>query len=82
MSSSLDESGLKALAAETSGRYFRAKDVDSLIKIYNEIDALEPSEKEARFVRETKELYYIPALAALLLLYLFFGLNSSIRRKK
>ena len=82
LSSSLDETGLKALAAETSGRYFRAKDVDSLVKIYKEIDSLEPSEKEARFVRETRELYYFPAFAALILLYIFFCLNSLKRRKK
>ena len=76
----LDEAGLKALADETSGRYFRAKDVDSLIKIYKEIDKLEPSEKEAHFAREVEELYYIPAFAAMLTLCIFFLL--ALRRKK
>ncbi len=82
MTSALDEAGLKALADETKGRYFRAKDVNSLIEIYKEIEALEPTEKEARFVREVKELYYLPATGALILLYLFFGLNFLRRRRK
>lgn len=80
--SGLDEKSLQALAAETKGQYFRAKDVDSLHQIYKQIDKLEPSEKEERFVREVKELYYIPAFMALLILGIFFALNAYNGRKK
>lgn len=72
----IDEKGLQALAKETAGQYFRARDVNSLMEIYKQINKLEPTEKESRFVREIKELYYVPALCALLLLCLFFGSNA------
>lgn len=75
--SGLDEKGLKELASETAGRYFRAKDVSSLQKIYAEIDKLEPQKSQGRFVQEIKELYYYPAGAALLL---FFVLAVFIRK--
>lgn len=62
----VDERGLKALAAATQGQYFRAESTSALQQIYNRIDALEATSQEDRFVRETKELYYIPLLAAIL----------------
>lgn len=62
----VDERGLKALAAATKGRYFRAENTAGLQQIYNRIDQLEADEHEERFIRETKELYYIPLLAAIL----------------
>lgn len=80
--SGLDEEGLRALADETSGTYFRAKDVNSLIEIYKQIDKLEPSEKEARFVREVKELYYLTALLSLILLCFSFVINAFGVNKK
>lgn len=82
LNSGLDEKSLQALAQETKGQYFRAKDVDSLVQIYKQIDKLEPSEKEERFVREVKELYYIPAFAAFILLCLLFVLNNQRSKKK
>ena len=60
----LDEASLKQIADLTAGRYFRAKDTAGLQKIYSEIDKLEPNDTEGRFIREIKELYYIPLLAA------------------
>ena len=62
----IDEQGLDAIAKATKGRYFRAGSTQALQQIYNVIDALEPARSEDRFVRETKELYYIPLLAAVL----------------
>ena len=76
----IDEESLKELAKATAGQYFRARDVDSLMNVYKQINKLEPSEKETRFVREVKEVYYVPALGSLILLYLLFGLTA--RRKK
>ena len=63
----LDEASLRKIADETKGTYFRAKDTSSLVRIYDAIDKLEPGLNENHFVQETRELYYLPLLAALLL---------------
>lgn len=73
----LDEKGLKELADATKGAYFKAEDTAGLLKIYQTIDSLEPSQNDAKFVRETKELYYIPLLAAILT---GFALVIALRR--
>ncbi len=65
--SGLDEKSLKELADLTQGSYFRATDVDSLFKIYGEINRLEAQNQEGNFVQQTKELFYYPAALALLL---------------
>ena len=72
--SGIDEEGLKHLSVVTKGRYFRAKDVKSLISIYNEINKLEAQEQKGRFMQETKDLYYYPAGLALLMFLLMFSL--------
>lgn len=72
--SGLDEESLKQLSAVTKGSYFRAKDMDSLIKIYDEINRLEAEDQEGRFIQETKDLYYWPAALAVLLFLLLCGL--------
>lgn len=76
--SSLDEAGLKKLAQTTAGTYFRAKDVDSLQKIYEQIDKSEPQTQEGRYVQETKDLFYIPASAALLLFMLLIMIMRKV----
>lgn len=63
----LDEESLKQIAEATKGTYFRAKNTESLQKIYNIIDKMEPSSNEDKFIQDTTELYYIPLLAAFLL---------------
>jgi len=70
MAGGSDEEGLKRLAEETKGNYFRAGDTEGLQKIYAEIDRLEPSANEDQFVREAKDLFYWPLSAALLLSFL------------
>ncbi len=65
--SRLDEKSLQQIADATKGTYFRAKNTESLQKIYDIIDKMEPNSNEDKFVQETKELYYIPLLAAFLL---------------
>jgi len=76
-STGLDEAGLQQLALETKGTYFRAKDLASLVQVYDAIDQLEPQPEEGRFVQETKDLYYYPACLALLL---FLGLILFVRK--
>ncbi len=63
----LDEKTLRAVADSTGGRYFRARDVDELDKIYAEIDKLEPVERGGEHFRPTTPLYTWPLAAALLL---------------
>lgn len=75
----VDERGLKAIAQATKGQYFRAEDTSSLQQIYDYIDTLEAEEQKDNFVREVKELYYIPLLAAVLL---SLALGAALRRNK
>ncbi|MBO6289870.1 MAG: VWA domain-containing protein [Alphaproteobacteria bacterium] len=70
----LDEAGLQKLAQETKGTYFRAKDLNSLVQVYDAIDQLEPQTSQGRFVQETKDLFYIPAAIALVLFLCLIGL--------
>ena len=77
--SGLDEKSLRELAEETEGRYFRATDLNSLAEVYEAINRLEPTENDSRFVRESREYYYIPLLAAVLLAA---GLVILMRRTK
>lgn len=74
----LDEESLQALAEETKGNYFRAKDVNSLFQIYNEIDKLEPVTSEGRYVQEVKELYPYAAAMALILFMILVLLAKRI----
>lgn len=77
--SALDEKSLQEIAKETQGRYFRAKDTNSLEKVYQAIDKLEPTINDNQYVQETKELYYIPLLMAF---FLGLGMIMVIRRHK
>ena len=76
--SDLDEPTLQAIADKTKGRYFRAKDVKGLLKIYKFLDEIEPVSKDELSYRPVKELYYYPlalalALSALLALIKFLS---------
>ncbi len=72
-SADLDEETLTAIAEQTGGRYFRAKDTAGLQEIYRLLDEMEPvAEPEAGF-RPVKSLYYWPlggAFALVLILAL------------
>lgn len=66
-SNDLDEPTLIAIAEKTKGKYFRAKNVKGLLKIYAELDKVEPVSKDELSYRPVKELYYYPLSIALLL---------------
>jgi Ca-activated chloride channel homolog len=72
-SAELDEATLKAIAEQTGGRYFRARDTAELNQIYRLLDELEPASGEKRLFRPSKALFPWPlgaaALIALLLLW-------------
>ena len=66
-SQDLDEPTMRGIAERTGGRYFRARDVKELEKIYQILDELEPVERDKRYYRPQTELYPWPLGAGLLL---------------
>src|SRR5207249_12152584 len=53
----IDEDTLKAIAAKTGGRYYRADSTDTLRHIYDEIDQFEKTEVEVKKYLRVKELF-------------------------
>ncbi len=72
-SSDLDEALLQDIATATGGQYFRARSIEELQGIYQEIDRLEPMELAGRSWRPVTELYAWPAAMALTLWLAGFG---------
>lgn len=66
-SSELDERTLTKLAEETGGKYFRARDSQSMSEIYQLLDQLEPLEQEQQQMRPLTSLFYWPLALALLI---------------
>ena len=69
-SAELDEETLTQIAESTGGRYFRARDVNDLVEIYEELDRLETIEQDEQTYRPTKILFYWPLGAALLISFI------------
>lgn len=68
MGDGMDEDGLKRIAEATGGRFFRATDTQSLQRVYETIDELEPSPAEVVELVEHVELFrrfLVPGLALL-----------------
>jgi len=66
-SNDLDETTLNAIADKTGGQYFRATNVEELLKIYDLLDEIEPVSQDELSYRPIEELYYYPLAIALLL---------------
>ncbi len=66
-SKSLDEESLREISALTGGEYFRARNTDEMVKIYDLINELETTEIDGVQLRPLKELYMWPLAFALLL---------------
>jgi len=64
---SVDEVTLRKIAQLTDGRYFRARDTETLADIYAELDRIEPAMRAGRLERPHDELYPWPLAAALLI---------------
>ena len=77
----IDEKLLTNIAAETGGRYFRAKDNASLKNIYNEIDKLEKSKVQITKYTRFSEKFYPFVFAALLFLFLEVLLRFTVFKK-
>ncbi len=67
ISSDIDEETLQAISDKTGGRYYRARDVESLLQIYSLLDEIEPIADDVEIYRPVNELYFKPLAAALLL---------------
>lgn len=65
--SDLDEGTLREIAEATGGSYFRADDTESLLRVYAEIDRLEPAEGQTAMVHPSRSLFFWPLGAALAL---------------
>ena len=72
-----DDTGLQELARQTKGQYFRAESTSDLQKVYNLIDKLEPTQGDENYIRETKDIFYLPLLCAVL-----FGLGLAFVMKR
>ena len=59
-SADLDEDTLTAIAERTGGAYFRARDAESLARIYEQLDELEPVESDEEVIRPIDELFFWP----------------------
>jgi Ca-activated chloride channel family protein len=77
----IDEKLLTQIAGETGGKYFRAKDNESLSAIYKEIDQLEKSKIEITSFTRYSEQFFPFAFAAAALLLLEFILRFTFFRK-
>ena len=77
----IDEKMMRMIADETGGLYFRARDNESLLGIYREIDQLEKSRIEVTALRRYTEKYFPLAIAAAILLLLELVLRYTIFKK-
>lgn len=77
----IDEKLLTQIATETGGRYYRAKDNESLSNIYKQIDQLEKSKIEVSSIRRYTEQFFPFALAAAIFLFLEMLLRWTVLRK-
>jgi Ca-activated chloride channel family protein len=79
-SADLDERSLANIAEQTGGKYFRARDSQSMKDIYKLLDQLEPIEQDQQQMRPLKALFFYPLALALLLIFvqlLRFSFNIS-----
>lgn len=78
---SIDEKLLTQIANETGGKYFRAKDNESLRNIYVAIDKLEKSKIEITTLKKYSEEFFPFALAAVALLLMEYVLRFTVFKK-
>lgn len=72
----LDEKLLEKIASMTGGIYYKVTNVDTLEKVYQEIDQLEKSESAQRVVLIRTPLYYWFLALALIIFCIVYAANS------
>lgn len=70
-SADLDEPTMRAIADKTGGKYFRARNLEELTDIHNELNRLEPVQFEQEMFRPVKELFFWPLSMALLISFIW-----------
>ncbi|MEW6517341.1 MAG: VWA domain-containing protein [candidate division FCPU426 bacterium] len=81
MEQDLDEDTLRALAAETGGSYFRAKDSEGLKRIFERINHMEKSDYQIKAFTHYRDLYFNWLAAGWLLLAAALGLRYAVFRR-
>lgn len=81
MQSDLDEKTLREIAEISSGTYFRARDVESLKNIYDQIDEMEKTEIKTKIFTSYEERFYPWLWAGFLVLMLELILQHSRFRR-
>ena len=77
----LDEPTLISIAEKTKGRYFRATNVDDLLKIYELLDKIEPVSQDELSYRPVKELFSYPLALSLLITALLAIFESALFKR-
>tara|TARA_R110002072_G_scaffold216658_1_gene374053 strand:+ start:9173 stop:10186 length:1014 start_codon:yes stop_codon:yes gene_type:complete len=68
--SEIDDEAMQEAAGLTGGLYFRARTLEDMIEIYDELDQMEPIEQDEQTYRPVTQLFHWPLGAALLLSFL------------
>jgi len=77
----IDEDTLQKIASRTKGKYYRADSVDTLKKIYSEIDQLEKTEANIKKYARYEEMFPWVVWPGLFLLLLEVVLSNTIWRR-
>lgn len=77
----IDEDTLKAIAAKTGGKYYRADSTDTLRHIYDEIDQFEKTEVDVKKYLRVKELFQWAMYPGCLCFLLELLLGNTVWRK-
>jgi Ca-activated chloride channel family protein len=77
----IDEQSMRAIAALTGGRYYRAADTDALAQVYADIDQLERSTARTKEYVTRDELYLVPLLPAIVAFITQLGLGATLFRR-
>lgn len=74
----LDEKMLREISGLTGGKYFRAKDKNALVGIYDEIDRLEKTELDITEYQNSSEEFHLWLIAGSLLILLEIILRNTV----
>jgi Ca-activated chloride channel homolog len=68
--SEIDDAAMTEAAEMTGGRYFRARTLEDMVAIYEELDQMEPIEQDEQTYRPINQLFHWPLGLALLLSFI------------
>jgi Ca-activated chloride channel family protein len=77
----IDEGLMQKISKETGGKYYRAKDNNSLSKVYKDIDQLEKTKIEINSFKRYAELFFPYALFGLMCLFLEIIFRFTVFRR-